>query len=233
MTMGMTLTQVSRLMEADPGAARALLQEAKGDSSAALAELRSLVRGIRPPILADRGLAEALRSLAAGSPIDTVVASDLDGPLMPTIETALYFAVAELLANAVKHSAASQVVIELAATRDTITATVTDNGIGGRRRHRTVGWPGFGAAWTPTTRPLSSSARWAAPRPRPSWSPAPSTDRSAAAQEGQYRQHAPRRRGLTGQVELREDGVDVLLHRLLGHDEPLRDHRVGLSLGHA
>lgn len=130
-TMGMTLTQVSRLMEADPGAARALLQEAKGDSSAALAELRSLVRGIRPPILADRGLTEALRSLAAGSPIDTVVTSDLDGPLVPTIETALYFAVAELLANAVKHSAASRIDIELGASPETVTATVTDNGIGG------------------------------------------------------------------------------------------------------
>nr|WP_175558314.1 histidine kinase [Tessaracoccus bendigoensis] len=130
-TMGMTLTQVSRLIEVDPSAAQTLLNDAKDDSSAALADLRSLVRGIRPPILADRGLAEALRSLAAGSPIDTEVSNRLNGRLLPTLETTLYFAIAELLANAVKHSAASMIYIELTCDRDTITATVTDNGIGG------------------------------------------------------------------------------------------------------
>ena len=60
-TMGMTLTQAQRLLEHDPDGARAMLAAAKEDSSAALSELRSLVRGIRPPVLADRGLVEAVR----------------------------------------------------------------------------------------------------------------------------------------------------------------------------
>lgn len=142
-TMGMTLTQAARAMENDPAAARELLQEAKGDSSAALSELRSLVRGIRPPILADRGLAEALRSLAAGSPIDTRVDSSLEERLVPTVETALYFAVAELLTNAVKHSAGSEIVVELSGTDEIVLAVVTDNGIGGAEERPEGGLAGL------------------------------------------------------------------------------------------
>ncbi len=130
-TMGMTLTQAQRLLEHDPDGARAMLAAAKEDSSAALSELRSLVRGIRPPVLADRGLVEAVRSLAAASPIDTRVVSRLAGRLVPTVETALYFAVAELLSNAGKHSAASEVVIELDADDRVVEVVVTDNGLGG------------------------------------------------------------------------------------------------------
>ena len=130
-TMGMTLTQAQRLLEHDPDGARAMLAAAKEDSSAALSELRSLVRGIRPPVLADRGLVEAVRSLAAASPIDTRVVSRFEGRLVPTVETALYFAVAELLSNAGKHSAASEVVIELDADDRVVEVVVTDNGLGG------------------------------------------------------------------------------------------------------
>lgn len=130
-TMGMTLTQAQRLLEHDPDGARAMLAAAKEDSSAALSELRSLVRGIRPPVLADRGLVEAVRSLAAASPIETRIVSSLEGRLVPTVETALYFAVAELLSNAGKHSAATEVVIELTADDRVVEAVVTDNGLGG------------------------------------------------------------------------------------------------------
>lgn len=130
-TMGMTLTQAQRLLDHDPDGARAMLAAAKDDSSAALSELRSLVRGIRPPVLADRGLVEAVRSLAAASPIETRIVSSLEGRLVPTVETALYFAVAELLSNAAKHSAATEVVIELTADDRVVEAVVTDNGLGG------------------------------------------------------------------------------------------------------
>ena len=140
-TMGMTLTQAQRLLEHDPDGARAMLAAAKEDSSAALSELRSLVRGIRPPVLADRGLVEAVRSLAAASPIETRIVSSLEGRLMPTVETALYFAVAELLSNAGKHSAATEVVIELDADDRVVEVVVTDNGLGGA-----VETPGGGLA---------------------------------------------------------------------------------------
>lgn len=130
-TMGMSLTQASRLLEHDPDGARAMLDAAKGDSAEALRELRTLVRGIRPPILADRGLVEAVRSLAKASPIETRVVSNLTTRLVPTLETALYFAVAELLTNAAKHSCATEVVVELSGDDEVVTVAVTDNGIGG------------------------------------------------------------------------------------------------------
>ena len=65
--MGMTLDAAGQLIDTDPEAARALLVEARDASVKALAELRALVRGIHPPVLADRGLADAIRALALDS----------------------------------------------------------------------------------------------------------------------------------------------------------------------
>ncbi len=66
--MGLTLDAAGRLIETDPAAARALLYEARDASARALVELRDLVRGILPPVLADRGLADAVRATRAGQP---------------------------------------------------------------------------------------------------------------------------------------------------------------------
>ena len=60
----MSLRAAEQLMLANPQAALALVAEARETSSRALADLRDLVRGIYPPVLADRGLAEAVRNLA-------------------------------------------------------------------------------------------------------------------------------------------------------------------------
>ena len=62
--MGMTLDAAGQIMDTNPEAARALLAEARDASVKALAELRALVRGIHPPVLADRGLADAIRAHA-------------------------------------------------------------------------------------------------------------------------------------------------------------------------
>lgn len=130
-TMGMTLTQVERLLEIDPEGARLLLATAKSDSSAALQDLRGLVRGIRPPVLADRGLVAAARALAASSPIDMRVEASDSFRLIAPLESALYFTIAELVTNAAKHSGASEIVIDLEDESDWAVARVTDNGIGG------------------------------------------------------------------------------------------------------
>ena len=63
----MTLGAAEDLIDTRPDAARALLTEARASSALALAELRALVRGIHPPVLADRGLADAIRALALDS----------------------------------------------------------------------------------------------------------------------------------------------------------------------
>ncbi len=104
--MGLTLDAAGRLIDTDPAAARALLYEARDASAKALAELRDLVRGIHPPVLADRGLADAVRALALDSPLRVRVTGTLPGRPPAPVESAAYFAVSELLANVAKHAGA-------------------------------------------------------------------------------------------------------------------------------
>jgi signal transduction histidine kinase len=129
--MGMTLDAAGQLMEENPVAARALLMEARDASVKALAELRDLVRGIHPPVLADRGLADAIRALALDSPLRIHLASDLDGRPPAPVESAAYFAVSELLANVSKHAEARQTWIDIRHTDEMLRIGVTDNGHGG------------------------------------------------------------------------------------------------------
>ncbi len=129
--MGMNLSAAERLIDEDPEAARALLQSLKVSSSQALTELRSLVRGIHPPILADRGLTDAVRALALDAPVEVTVRSSLTGRAPLPLESAMYFAVSELLSNVVKHSAATRVDIEMTGADDQLRICVQDNGRGG------------------------------------------------------------------------------------------------------
>ena len=75
--MGMTLDAIEQQIETSPQSARALLAEAKASSVQALTELRDLVRGIHPPVLADRGVADAIRALALDTPIPVRVCAEL------------------------------------------------------------------------------------------------------------------------------------------------------------
>jgi signal transduction histidine kinase len=87
--MGMTLDAAGQLINTNPVAAQALLTEARDNSVKALAELRGLVRGIHPPVLADRGLADAARSLALDMPLRVHCACELaDRPPEP-VESAV------------------------------------------------------------------------------------------------------------------------------------------------
>jgi signal transduction histidine kinase len=129
--MGMTLSAAEQLIDASPDAARALLLEARDASARALTELRDLVRGIHPPVLADRGIAEAVRALAMDSPLRIAVSGDLPGRPPAPVESAAYFAVSELLANTTKHAAARQVWIEVGHTDGMLRIAVTDDGRGG------------------------------------------------------------------------------------------------------
>jgi signal transduction histidine kinase len=129
--MGMNLYAAELLLEENPAAVRALLAEARNSSAKALAELRDLVRGINPPVLADRGLAEAVRALALDMPLRVDVACDLPGRPPAPVESAAYFAVSELLANVSKHARASQAWIDLRYERGMLRVSVSDDGVGG------------------------------------------------------------------------------------------------------
>jgi signal transduction histidine kinase len=129
-SLGMTIGLAEELIERDPAAARKLLAEARESSSAALVELRHLVRGIHPPVLAERGLDGAVRALALSLPIPITVDIDLPGRPDTPVESAAYFVVAEALANVSRHSAASTAWVRMRHADGVLFMTVGDDGIG-------------------------------------------------------------------------------------------------------
>jgi signal transduction histidine kinase len=141
--MGMTLDAADQLLDDSPAAARALLAEARESSVKALAELRDLVRGIHPPVLADRGLAEAVRALTLDMPLRVHCASELPGRPPPPVESAAYFAVSELLANVSKHAHAAQARVDLRHHGGMLRIGVTDDGDGGADPARGTGLRGI------------------------------------------------------------------------------------------
>jgi signal transduction histidine kinase len=129
--MGMDLGTIEMLIERDPARAKKLLAQARRNSAEALEELRDLVRGIHPPVLAERGLGDAVRALALRLPLPAEVTVELPGRADAPVESAAYFAVSEVLTNAVKHSGADRIWIDMHHADGTLRITVTDNGRGG------------------------------------------------------------------------------------------------------
>ena len=129
--LSMNLGLAETLVERDPATAAKLLTEARESASQALTELRDLVRGIHPPVLADRGLDGAARALALACPLDVDVTIDLPGRPPAPVESATYFAIAEALANLVKHSHATRAWIQISYEDAKVHVLVGDDGIGG------------------------------------------------------------------------------------------------------
>ncbi|MQY32958.1 hypothetical protein SRB17_09180 [Streptomyces sp. RB17] len=129
--MGMDLGTIEMLVERDPAQAKRLLAQARRNSAEALDELRDLVRGIHPPVLAERGLGDAVRALALRLPLPAEVTVELPGRPDAPVESAAYFAVSEVLTNATKHSGADRIWVDVHHTDGRLRITVTDNGRGG------------------------------------------------------------------------------------------------------
>jgi signal transduction histidine kinase len=134
--VGISLRAMERLISSDPAAAISLVTEARENSARALSDLRGLVRGINPPVLAERGLGAAIEALALDTPLPATLDIDLDGRAPAPVESAVYFAVAEVLANAVKHADAHQVHIRVVHSRaeggqGMLRVEITDDGSGG------------------------------------------------------------------------------------------------------
>ncbi|MEU7871420.1 histidine kinase [Dactylosporangium sp. NPDC049140] len=129
--LGLSLATAEKLMATDPDRAAAVLREARAGAATSLSELRELVRGISPPVLNERGLIDAVRAFAMDSPLETTVETDLRLRLDPPIESALYFGVAELLTNAVKHARASRARIAIGRDGTHLVVDVCDDGRGG------------------------------------------------------------------------------------------------------
>ncbi|MEW2067951.1 sensor domain-containing protein [Streptomyces sp. NPDC007346] len=131
--MGMNLGTIEALIEKDPEQAKRMLAMARESSAEALTELRDLVRGIHPPVLAERGLGDAVKALALRLPVATEVTVELPGRAEASVESAAYFAVSEALTNAVKHGGGDRIWVDLHHGEGMLRISVTDNGGGGAR----------------------------------------------------------------------------------------------------
>ncbi|MBP8532068.1 hypothetical protein GWI24_02325 [Streptomyces sp. MK37H] len=133
-SLSLRIGLAKRAYDRDPTAARRMLDDAQDLADEALAELRHMVRGMHPPVLTDRGLAGAVRALAASSGLDVTVRVDglEDGARAPAaVEAAAYFVVAEALANVAGHSGSDRAEARLARTPSGLCVSVRDEGRGG------------------------------------------------------------------------------------------------------
>jgi len=116
---------------ADDPEAAALVRDARGEASAAIAELRDLARGIAPPLLAERGLVAAVRALAARSALEVTITTQLTERPSPVAERAAYFVVAEALTNVCKHAPDARATVSLVSSDGALWVEVADDGPGG------------------------------------------------------------------------------------------------------
>jgi len=130
-SIAMTLGLAESKLAADRPAVEPVLREARDALTVALAELRELTQGIRPAILVERGLAAALDDLSRRAALPVRIDVRISGRLPEQVEGAAYFVASEALANAAKHSHASEVRLTAARRDAVLVLEVADDGIGG------------------------------------------------------------------------------------------------------
>jgi signal transduction histidine kinase len=130
-SVAMNLGLAEELLSKDPRSLAGLLSEARLSTLTALDDLRTVMRGIQPPVLADRGLEGAIRALALDLAVPVTVSSEIPGRVPVPVESAAYFAVCECLANVVKHSGAQRAVVDLGYRDGVLSVAVRDDGAGG------------------------------------------------------------------------------------------------------
>ena len=141
-SLAMNLGLAEQLVQRDPDAATELIAEVRQSALTALDELRTVMSSIQPPVLSDRGLAGAVQALALDLSVPATVTADLPGRPAVPVESAAYLAVAECLANVVKHSQARSAWVTLGYAHGLLSATVGDDGVGGADISRGTGLAG-------------------------------------------------------------------------------------------
>jgi signal transduction histidine kinase len=128
--LSMQLGRAEERLEDQPEVAE-LVRRARGEAGAAIKELRDLARGIAPPVLADRGLVAAVESLGQRSAVPVRVDAQIGRRLLPVVETAAYFVVAEGLTNVAKHAPSASARVTLAERDGLLIVEIADDGPGG------------------------------------------------------------------------------------------------------
>jgi len=130
-SLAMSLGLAESKLADDPGAAAPLVREARETLALALAELRELSQGIYPSLLTERGLGAALDDLCRRAALPATLDASLPVRLPQQVEAAAYFVTSEALANAAKHSHATEVRIRARLERGVLLLELADDGIGG------------------------------------------------------------------------------------------------------
>ncbi|MEU5863773.1 MULTISPECIES: sensor histidine kinase [unclassified Nonomuraea] len=142
-TIAMHLGLARESLADDPETVAALLRQAHETAEEAMAELRTVLQTIYPPILADRGLDGALTALAARSGVPVHIELAELGVLPASVETVAYYVIAEALTNVAKHAAATRAALRVERSGDVLSIEVTDDGRGGADEARGTGIPGI------------------------------------------------------------------------------------------
>ena len=118
------------VLRRDPESGLEKLHALGGEVDQTLDEIRSLARGVYPALLADQGLAEALRAAAMRAPVPARVHSNGIGRYPQEVESAVYFCCLEALQNASKHADGAALVSISLADGDALSFEVRDDGAG-------------------------------------------------------------------------------------------------------
>lgn len=129
--LAVSVNLARQIADSDPEAAKQILEQIGGDLQEAVQELRNLAHGIYPPLLMDRGLAEALSAAAGRATLPTGVEADGIGRYPQAVEAAVYFCCLEALQNAAKHAGDdAQVMVKVWEDDGVLLFEVRDDGAG-------------------------------------------------------------------------------------------------------
>jgi signal transduction histidine kinase len=132
MKLGLAKEKLADAAPVDLARVTQLVGDAHRSALEAIVDLRTLARGIHPPVL-DNGLADALATLAARSAMPVELVTDIPERPSGAIETIAYFSAAELLTNVAKHSGARHATLEAVHVPGLLRVRVTDDGRGDAR----------------------------------------------------------------------------------------------------
>ena len=137
--LAVNLRLAETLAQRSPERADAILAGQEQAAVDAVDTLVHLSRGIYPRLLADSGLAPALRQAVVNSPVPVQVVAHGVGRLSAAVEAAAYFCCLEAVQNAAKHSGAAMIRVELRDEAGSLECVVEDDGAGFDPRTTTAG----------------------------------------------------------------------------------------------